>query len=298
MRVPAIALALLSFVTATSAAGPGGTPDAPLTTFRIETGEVHIAFSAFDKKSRPVLDVSAADFRVLRDGEPLPQSPAVERRHDSPIEVTVMTDVSESMIKAVPMARESWGWMDSNLLRAEDEVTYFDFGREITASGAARQSKAYLTSFYDCLYELIPRIRERQHGRKVLILFTDGIDNMSLHGMEDALRMAVQRDIAIYAITTWKYKINYDERVLDSLTSKTGGRLFVVKDAKEMDGALTGIVEELRNGYELVFRAENGRTGVHQIAMMPTNPHWKFYHRTAYYQTPRPPEPTVVAAGR
>jgi len=294
MRVPAIALALLSFVTVTSAAGPGGNPDTPLATYRIEAAEVHVAFSAYDRKKRPVAEVSTADFQLLRDGRPLEQTPEVERRHESPISATVMTDVSESMIKAMPMARESWKWMDSNLLRGQDQVTYFDFGTEVAADGA-RNRNANLTSFYDCLIDLIPRIEDRRDGRKVLILFTDGQDNYSMHSLADVTGLALRRDVAVYAITTWKYKVLYNEPVLEQLTQSTGGRLFVVKDRKEMTRALEQIIEEQRNGYEVIFRAEKGRGGMHRIAMQSTNGHLRFYHRVAYYQPSRAAGATLVA---
>ena len=296
MRVPAVALALLSFVTVTSAAGPGGNPDVPITTFRIEAAEVHVAFSAYDRKKRPVAEVSAADFQLLRDGRPIDPAPEVERRHESPIAATVMTDVSESMAKAVPMARESWKWMDANLLRGQDEVSYFDFGEELTADQSQKQ-KGNLTSFYDCLLELIPQIADRQEGRKVLILFTDGQDNYSLHSLRDVTDLALRRDVAVYAITTWKYKIVYNESVLDQLTQSTGGRFFVVKDQKEMNAALNQIVDEQRNGYEVIFRADKARGGMHRIAMESTDGRLRFYHRVAYYQDQRAAE-AVLVAGR
>jgi hypothetical protein len=295
MRVPAIALALLSFVTVTSAAGPGGNPDVPITTYRIEAAEVHVAFAAYDKKKRPVAEVSAADFQLLRDGRPLDEVPEVERRHESPIAATVMTDVSESMVKAVPMARESWKWMDANLLQQRDKVIYFDFGVEVTGNEARQKSN--LTSFYDCLLDLIPQIADRQDGRKVLILFTDGQDNYSLHSLREVTDMALRRDLAVYAITTWRYKIVYNEVVLDQLTKNTGGRFFVVKDQKEMANALKQIVDEQRNGYEVIFRADKARGGMHRIAMESTDGHLRFYHRMAYYQDQRAAE-AVLVAGR
>ncbi len=295
MRVPAIALAMLSFVTVTSAAGPGGNPDTPITTYRIEAAEVHVAFSAYDHKKRPVAEVSATDFQLLRDGKPIDQVPEVERRHESPIAATVMTDVSESMAKAVPMARDSWRWMGTNLLRDQDHVTFFDFGTELTANN--ERQKSNLTSFYDCLLNLIPQIEERQDGRKVLIMFTDGQDTYSLHSLQDVTDLALRRDVAVYAITTWKYKIMYNEDVLDRLTRSTGGRFFVVKDQKDMTSALEQIVDEQRNGYEVIFRADKSRSGMHRIAMESVDGHLRFYHRVAYYQDAKAAE-AVLVAGR
>jgi Ca-activated chloride channel family protein len=297
MRLATVAVSLMLFVSSVFAATPGSPPDAPLATFRVETGEVHIAFSAFDHHRRPVTPVSTSDFTLLRDGAPVEQAIEVERRNESPITAAVMTDVSESMQKAVPLARGSWQWMGENLLRPDDDVTYFDFGSQLLPANSPQRSATGLTSFNDCLLKLIPQISTDSAGKRVLILFTDGRDSASIHPLQDAINRALERDVVIYAITTWKYKIKYDEQVLDTLTRSTGGRYFVVKDQKEMVGALRDIVQELRNGYELVFRAEKGRGGLHHITIQPTNRKIGFYHRAAYYQ-PTNAEPSLVAAGR
>lgn len=284
MRVVAVALSLLLLVSFSWAASPGGAPDTPLITYRVETAEVHIAFSAFDKHDRPATELSPSDFTLLQDGHPVEETVSLERRHESPILATVMTDVSDSMVKADPFARDSWQWMNTNLLRANDHVAYFDFGADLASANLRSQPQMHLTSFYDCLLKLIPQVTHGDNGRRAIILFSDGRDNDSIHSLQDVIKFAIEQDIAVYAITTWKFKILYDEQVLDRLTSTTGGRYFVVKNTKEMIAALQDITQELRNGYEVVFRAGKGRSGLHRIAMQPTNHRLRFYHRAAYFQ--------------
>src|SRR4051812_27473702 len=102
MRLGIVALSLTLFVASAWAATPASPPDAPLTTFRVEAGEVHVAFSAVDQHRRPVMALSTSDFTLMRDGTPVDQGIELERRNESPITAAVMTDVSESMEKAVP----------------------------------------------------------------------------------------------------------------------------------------------------------------------------------------------------
>src|SRR4051812_43112532 len=291
MRPHPVALSLLVFAGFAWAATPGGAPDTPLTTFRVEAAEVHIAFSAVDKKRRPVTELSAADFTLLRDGRPLNQQLQVERRQDTPIDAIVMTDVSESMIKAVPMARNSWHWMNSNLVRNDDRISYFDFGAELTPANSRQRSPARLTSFNDCLLQVIATSKPHRGARSAIILFTDGRDNESLHPLQDAINLAIEQDVAVYAITTWKFKINYEQQVLDNLTSSTGGRFFEVKDQKEMISVLQEIAHELRNGYEVVFRADKDHGGMHRITMQATDRRLRFFHRAAYFQPAKTAEP-------
>jgi hypothetical protein len=284
MRVVAVVVSLLLFASPLWPASPSSVPDPPLTIYRVEAAEVHIAISAFDKHKRPATELSSSDFTLLRDGNPVEAPLTLERRHESPIFATVMTDVSESMARAVPIARDSWQWMNENALRQVDRVAYFDFGADLSADALSKQSGMRLTAFYDCMLKLIPRINQDGVGRRAIILFTDGRDNDSLHSLQEVVNLAIERDIAVYAITTWKFKINYDDQVLDQLTSATGGHYFVVKDTKEMTSALRDITEELRNGYEVVFRAGRAGSGMHRITMKSSNNHLHFYYRAAYYQ--------------
>jgi hypothetical protein len=298
MRVIAVAFSLLLFADVVWAASPGGVPDPPRATYRVEAAEVHIAISAFDKRNRPPTELSPADFILLRDGHPIEEAVTLERRHESPILATVVTDVSESMTKAVPMARDSWQWMRMNAFHGDDQVVYFDFGVDLSSAGSPKQSGMHLTSFYDCLHKLIPQISRDGIGRRAILLFTDGRDNDSLHSLQDVINLAVERDIAVYAITTGKFKILYDEQVLDQLTTATGGRYFVVKNTKEMTTVLQDITQELRNGYEVVFRAGKARSGMHRIAMQPVNKRLHLYYRAAYFQeNASGTQPVMMASG-
>jgi hypothetical protein len=294
MRWCRVALSLLFLLTTAKAAAP----DTPLATFRAETAEVHIALSAFDKHDRPLTELTLSDFKLSRDGHPLDVPLQLQRRQDSPISAVVMTDVSYSMEKAASIARESWQWMNANLLRESDRVHYVDFGVRLNPSDVPAESHMRLTSLYDCLLTLIPQIPANEHGRRTLILFTDGIDNNSVHGLQDVLRLAISRDISVYAITVWKHNVNYDWQVLDSLTSATGGRYFVVRDTKEMTGALQSIANELRDGYEVVFRADKSSPGLHRITIESTARKMRINHRAAYYQPATPRNGVLVASGR
>ncbi len=294
MRRGVVALCLMSFVNLTWAASPGAAPDPPLTTFRVESAEVHVSFAAFDKHKAPVTSLSTDDFTILRDGYPLQQAVILERRQDSAISAAVMTDVSDSMVKAVPMARETWQWMNTNIVRPSDRIAFYDFGNTLSAVEMPQGSGPRVTSLYDCLMRVIPLVVANAAGRRTLILFTDGYDNMSMHSMMDVAKLAAEQNVAIYAIATWKFKLSYDEQVLDFLTSKTGGRFFVVKDSRQMIASVQTIEQELRNGYELVFRADKASTGLHDLTMQATHQRLKFYHRAAYYQPPAN-EPNLIA---
>jgi hypothetical protein len=181
MRLLVVVFARLLMIGLASAASPSDAPDTPLTTYRVEAAEVHVAFSGFDKRNRPATKLSPSDFMLLRDGRPVEETVTLERRHESPILAMVMTDVSDSMMKAVPIARDSWQWMNANILRAADQVAYFDFGAELSSGNSQKQFGMHLTSFYDCLLKLIPQVSRKGSGR----------DNDSIHSLQDVINLAV-----------------------------------------------------------------------------------------------------------
>jgi hypothetical protein len=296
MRLRAVAYCAIVLCANFLAAATPDPPDSSLTIFRVETAEVHVSFTAFDKHDRPVKEVKASHFKLLRDGIPINRLISIERRHDSPIVATILTDVSSSMEKAVPMARESWRWLDSTL-HDGDQIDYQDFSTDLIENGASRVPSRH-TAFYDSLLKLIPHIDRAENARRVLIIFTDGRDNNSLHSLEDVIRTAVAEDVANYAITTWKYKINYESDVLERLTTTTGGNWFTAKDSKDMQSALREITDELRNGFEVAFRADKVFEGLHRITIQPSNRRLRFHHRAAYYQPASEASIPMVASTR
>lgn len=295
---PILSMLLLPLCFHSSWAASPPSENSPLAIFRTEVAEVHVALAAYDKRNAPVTTLSPSDLTVQLDGRPLNQPVLLERRHGSPISATVMTDVSDSMSKADFIARDTWQWLITNYLRSQDHVTFLDFGAELAPEKPDRARSMHLTSLYDCVMEVLPFVGRNATGQKALILFTDGQDNMSMHGLPDVIRRAQMLNVTIYAVTTYKYKIWYNEYVLNSLTHNTGGRLFVIKNTKEMIGAVQEIGDELRNGYELVFRADNVRSGLHRIAIEPSRGQLTFFHRDAYFQPPEATShPRLIASG-
>jgi Ca-activated chloride channel family protein len=289
-----VSVALLFLVSAFGwGATPGGAPDNSPTTYRVEAAEVHISFSAFDKQNLPVGDLSLSDISVLQDGQPLRQVVTLEKRHQGPIVATVLTDSSESMGKAIPMARESWRWMNRNLVSNEDHVSFLDFDDSMFRPSSKQRGGVYLTALHDSLIKLIPQIQGTPEARKALILFTDGVDNASYHTLQDVIDTALEEDVAVYAISTAKFRVRYDSNALNRLTGMTGGRFFVVENSDQMIFAIKLIEQDLRSGYEIVFRPSKGKAGIHRLAIKsPTMP-LRFYHRAAYFQ-PGVPETGVV----
>jgi hypothetical protein len=250
--------------------------------YRVETAEVHISFSATDQQNLPVSDLDLRDLTLLQDGKPR-EIVALEHKEYSGISVAVLTDSSESMGKSVRVARESWQWMNRNLLRQDDHVLFLDFDDTLLAPSARKPGGVYLTCLYDSLIKVIPQV-SRGQSRRALILFTDGMDNASYHSLDDVIETALEESVAVYAISTSKFRVQYNNEVLVRLTKSTGGKFYSVDNADQMIFSLKLIEQELRSGYEIVFRPDKSASGIRRLILKSNWRPLKLNCQAAYYQ--------------
>ena len=276
------------------ASGPEGSSDTSFPVFRFTTAEVRVTFTAIRANAQPVTDLSFSDFAVLRDGKPVGGIVSFATYRQAPLSALVLTDVSDSMLPGLPLERTATEWLKSHSDGTRDWLSFLEFGAEVAPGKAAFFH--HMTSMYDVLLEVMPRVLGHGEGRRALILLTDGYDNFSYHDLSDVIATAQRNDIAIYAITAHPSRKQYFcPEVLRQLSEQTGGRYFEVRKANELLRALWKIDDELRNGYELVFRPGVADRGFHRLSIRSARPGMHFYYRSAYFQ---PATTAEVAVGK
>jgi Ca-activated chloride channel homolog len=289
-----VAVVLVLLLTSMCWGGSAEIAETSLTTFRITSAEIHLQIIAVNQRNQPVTELSTRDFELLRDGHSVQQVVSFERQHQAPLSALVLTDVSDSMTPGIALERQAGEWLRANSSTANDHVRFFDFGLDVRDSANGKGHNDYMTSLYDSAVQIIPRIAYDSGGvgRRAVILLSDGGDNSSLHSLEDVIRLAQKYDVAIYAITAKpNRKQNVAEDVLTAMTANTGGRFYQVRNAREMQAAIAEVSDELRNGYEIVLRAD-AEAGTHRLAIR-SRSKLRFFYRTAYYQ---PEESREVAS--
>src|SRR4029077_20261832 len=102
--------------------------------------------------------------------------------------------------------------------------------------------------------------------RRVMILISDGEDNLSLHTRAEAIEVAQRTSVVIYTISTstqWvslsqndpsktgdrKYHLTDGDKILQELAEETGGRSFYPYHVDDLDQSFQDIGDELRNQY-------------------------------------------------
>ncbi|MBI2815920.1 MAG: VWA domain-containing protein [Acidobacteria bacterium] len=126
------------------------------------------------------------------------------------------------------------------------------------------------TAVYDAVFLGSDELMRKQHGRKALIILSDGVDNASKVSLETAAEAALRSDTLVYSIV-YSDDMAYGpgggaggpwggggrsrdgKRVLEQLAKQTGGRVFEASKKQTVEQIYTIIQEELRNQYSLGY---------------------------------------------
>jgi VWFA-related protein len=110
--------------------------------------------------------------------------------------------------------------------------------------------------------------------RRVMIVISDGDDNLSSHTRAEAIEMAQRYSVVIYTISTsteWiqlsqtnpdkladrKTHLTEGDKILADLAEETGGRAFFPYHVDDLDQSFQDIGDELRNQYSIAYIPTN-----------------------------------------
>ena len=275
----------------------------PESLIRKRVSEVQLTLVATDQHNRPLLGLSPSDIVVLEDGQPVPKF-ELRSASDLPLRIGVVLDLSDSTLKSWALLRTALLGSLQKLMRPGDRLLIVAFNSKIQLEqtltspeelGTAMQLPAVggLTALYDTVYTTCdhPLFRaDRNPHRSALILFSDGEDDVSLHGLGDSVARAQRNGVAIYTVTTHSPKKQLaGDFVLREFAANTGGRDFIVKDSLQLQGALSAINDELRNSYVLYYRVpqESGAGSFRRVRVVSTqNQAFQLRSRPGYFTTP------------
>ena len=121
------------------------------------------------------------------------------------------------------------------------------------------------TALLDAIYLGLSQMRGAQHGKRALLIISDGGDNHSRYNESDIKRLVKEADTQLYAIGIFD-PIGSRSRtpeelngpsLLSDITEMTGGRVFAVENLNELPDIAAKIGMELRNQYVLGYRPSN-----------------------------------------
>jgi len=294
------------------------------TTIPVTVNLVDVLFTVLDRRNKLVPSLEQADFRVLDDN--IPQDIRYfSRQSDLPLRIGMLMDTSNSIRDRLKFEQDAANnFLFSVLRRNKDEAFVMTFDDEpqlllgftgdtgLLRDHILRTRAGGGTAVYDAIYEACTK--ELNHPprppgdqpdvvRRVMILISDGEDNLSSHTRAEAIEMAQRTSVVIYTISTstqWvtlddpskeksgnrKYHLTEGDKILQDLANETGGRAFYPYHVDDLDQSFQDIGEELRNQYSIAYNPTNhavdGR--YHQIKIeVPEHKGYQVRARRGYY---------------
>jgi Ca-activated chloride channel family protein len=235
---------------------------------RIDVDFVELYASVLDRRGRPVQGLEARDFAVSEDGV-RQEIARFERVTGLPIHAAVVLDVSASMEGSLGQATDAALAFLEGAVRPRDRaalITFNDrphlavkFTKDVDAlaGGLAGLKAERGTALYDTIIFSLFYFNGVK-GQRAIVLLSDGKDEGSRFGYEDALDSARRAGVAIYPIGLGE---ELEKKKLEKLAEETGGRAFFLKDVSELTGIYAAIQEELRSKYLIAYQSTNTAGG-------------------------------------
>jgi VWFA-related protein len=256
---------------------------------------VDVLFTVLNRRNKLVPDLEKADFKILDDKAPQ-EIRYFSKQTDLPLRIGMLLDTSNSIRDRIKFEQEaSVNFLFSVLRRNKDEafVMTFDDEPQIIQpfsgdTGSLRDQIMRTragggTAIYDAIYDACvnqlshpPRPPGDQPDvvRRVMILISDGDDNLSTHTRTEAIEMAQRTSVVIYTISTstqWvslsgtdakkdpdrKFMKTDGDKILEELANETGGRAFFPYHVDDLDQSFQDIGDELRNQYSIAYLPTN-----------------------------------------
>jgi Ca-activated chloride channel family protein len=308
MRIPlfrlAVGCALLVFPLGEPAGQGGGqqpAPPAPASpqqqppTFVREVNLVDVLATVLDRRNKLVPDLDKGDFKVADDNV-FQEIRFFSKQSDLPLRIGMLLDTSNSIRDRIKFEQEAAvDFLYSVLRRGKDQAFAMTFDDEpqivqtFTGDGGLLRDEINKTragggtAVYDAIYEACqkqlsnpPRPPGDQPDivRRVMVLISDGDDNLSNHTRAEAIEMAQRTNVVIYTISTstqWiqlsqtdpakaanrKLHLTEGDEILKDLAEQTGGRAFYPYHVDDLNQSFQDIGDELRNQYTITYSPSN-----------------------------------------
>jgi VWFA-related protein len=144
------------------------------------------------------------------------------------------------------------------------------------------------SAMYDAL-ALAARLAQQSapSTRRIILVVSDGEDNLSNTTREEAAKAAVQASSSIYAISLGEPPSQYapfpdrGEKSLKELSSQTGGRVYFPKSSAQVGEALDAIQSEMRMQFFAVIAVPATKKGVYPLQFKTSESHGAIRGATA-----------------
>jgi Ca-activated chloride channel homolog len=248
---------------------PSANDQAGMFVFKKEVEEIMLHATVFDVQRHLVPDLGREAFSVFENGTP--QTITAFHRQDVPVAMGIVIDNSGSMRDK----RDEVNRAVLNLVRAsnpQDEIfvvnfskNYYldqDFTSDLNLLQAAlhQVSATGSTALYDAVVASAVHLKNNTRlENKVLLVITDGQDNMSQETLEEALHRLQQKSgPMIYAVGLMGSGFEGRGRdALQRLAQGTGGVAYFPDNLDQVADITRTVAHDIRSQYTIAYRPKN-----------------------------------------
>jgi Ca-activated chloride channel family protein len=248
------------------------------------TGLVHLVATVMDHRRNFVTDLDQKDFKILEDGVPQ-EIRYFGRETDLPLRIGVLLDTSNSIRPRLEFEKDAaTDFLQHVIRRNKDQAFLMTFDNEpeviqdytgdlaLLTDAISKQRAGGGTALDDAIYKAAEKLANppipkgaNPEVRRVLVLISDGDDNLSDHALSESVEAAIRAEAAIYAISTntdWvsisgdvpkKMHIEGGDKVLEQFADQSGGRVFYPYKVDDLAQSFVDIGEELRSQYFIAY---------------------------------------------
>jgi Ca-activated chloride channel homolog len=248
---------------------PTANDQAGMFVFKKEVEEVILHATVFDEQRHPVPNLDQNDFTVFDHGQA--QTITSFRRQDVPVALGIVIDNSGSMRDKRQEVNEAV----LNLIRAsnpQDEIFVVNFSQnyyldqdftsdeKLLQTALHQASSAGSTALYDAIVaSAVHLINNTRLDKKVLLVITDGQDNMSQETLQEALRRLQQKNgPTLYAVGLTGSGLHKEGReALQELAEDTGGVAYFPASLEQVEDITRSVAHDIRSQYMIAYRPHN-----------------------------------------
>ncbi|MGB6482226.1 MAG: VWA domain-containing protein [Candidatus Acidiferrales bacterium] len=307
---------------------PANPPRAPGQRFTV--GLVHLVAAVTDRRNKFVTDLTQNDFEVFEDGREQ-HITYFNRQAGLPLRIGMLLDTSNSIRERLHFEQDAaTDFLYNVIRRGQDQAFLMTFDNEPEviqdytgdvsqlSDVIQKQNAGGGTALNDAIYLASERLMDAPtpsgpNGdiRRILVVISDGDDNLSDHALSDAIQMADRSGVSIYAISTnndWvevdtgnPQKLQYSEgdNILKELAEETGGRAFFPYRVDDLAQSFLDIGNELRSqyliGYTPPYKEADGQ--FHKVELRVDRKGLTVRSRKGYYATAPVTTPAETVAG-
>ena len=237
---------------------------------------VNVLFTVTDRKGRLITDLQRPNFKLYEDNK-LQEITNFSRETDLPLTIAVLIDTSTSITDRFKFEQEAAiEFLFQTLRPRKDKALLITFDSaielvqdftddpQLLARSIRRIRPGGGTKLLDSIFLTCQEKLKAEPGstRKIIILISDGDDNLSIQNLASTLEMVHRSDVSIYAVSTnssgfFSIKAPKSDKLLRRLARETGGRAFFPFKSEELSESFANIGTELRSQYSLAYRSSN-----------------------------------------